>query len=79
MTQMSNLERVHKVLKYQLDLDPEQIDMETTLDAMGADSLDRLEMVMFVEEEFEIEIEDEIAEKLKTPQQVLDYIESLVP
>ncbi len=48
-----------------------------TLDSLGADSLDRVEIVMKLEEHFGIEVNDEEAEKLQTIEQAINYIESL--
>jgi acyl carrier protein len=48
-----------------------------TLDSLGADSLDRVEIVMKLEEHFGIEINDEEAEKLQTIQQAIEYVSSL--
>ena len=69
------LEKMKEILAEQLDVDIESITPETDIaDDLGADSLDVVEMLMTVEEEFDIEIPDEEIENLKTVGQVVDYI-----
>lgn len=57
-----------------IDLKPES----NFVDDLGADSLDEVELVMAIEDEFEFEISDEDAEKVKTVQQAIDYLTSRV-
>ncbi len=58
-------------------MDPERVKPESSfIDDLGADSLDIVELVMAMEEEFEIEIPDEDAEKLRTVQDVMKYLET---
>ena len=65
-----------KIIEEQLGVDPERIKPEASfIDDLGADSLDIVELVMAMEEEFDLEIPDEDAEKLKTVQDVTSYIE----
>ncbi len=73
---MSNLEKLSGIIADQLDIDEATVTEDTTLEDLGADSLALVELVMSVEEEFEIEIQDEDMEKFKTVGDVLDYIES---
>ncbi len=73
---MSNLEKLTTIIADQLGIDETTISEDTTLEDLGADSLALVELVMSVEEEFEIQIEDEDMEKFKTVGDVLDYIES---
>ena len=69
-------EKMKKILAEQLDADEESITMETDIaDDLGADSLDVVEMLMSIEDEFEIEIPDEKIESLKTVGQVVEYIQ----
>ena len=69
--------KVKDVIVEQLSVDPERVKAEASfIDDLGADSLDIVELVMAMEEEFEIEIPDEEAEKLKTVQDVADYLTS---
>jgi acyl carrier protein len=58
-------------------VDPERVKPESSfIDDLGADSLDIVELVMAMEEEFEIEIPDEDAEKLRTVQDVMKYLQT---
>jgi len=68
-------ERVKKIVVEQLGVKEEEVSMESSfVDDLGADSLDTVELVMALEEEFETEIPDEDAEKITTVQQATDYI-----
>ena len=68
-------QRVKQIVIEQLGVDPDKIDNEASfIDDLGADSLDTVELVMALEEEFETEIPDEEAEKITTIQQAIDYI-----
>jgi acyl carrier protein len=68
-------ERVKKVVVSQLEIKEEEATMEASfVDDLGADSLDTVELVMALEEEFDTEIPDEEAEKIRTIQQAVDYI-----
>ncbi|MEJ2061133.1 MAG: acyl carrier protein [Gammaproteobacteria bacterium] len=73
---MSNIEeRVKKIVAEQLGAKEEDIKNEASfVDDLGADSLDTVELVMALEEEFETEIPDEEAEKITTVQQAIDYV-----
>ena len=69
-------EKMKQILAEQLDADAESITMDTDIaDDLGADSLDVVEMLMSIEDEFEIEIPDEKIETLKTVGQVVEYIQ----
>ena len=66
---------VRRIIKDQLDVDEKDIKAEATfIDDLGADSLDQVELVMALEEEFEIEIPDEDAEKIQTIGDAIDYL-----
>ncbi|MGB9757404.1 MAG: acyl carrier protein [Candidatus Bipolaricaulaceae bacterium] len=68
--------RVKEIIAEQLMVDPEEITEESTfVDDLGADSLDRVELIMEFEEEFGIEIPDEDAEKISTVGEAIAYIE----
>lgn len=68
-------ERVQKIVVEQLGVKEEEVTLEASfVDDLGADSLDTVELVMALEEEFETEIPDEDAEKITTVQQAVDYI-----
>ncbi len=73
---MSTIEgRVRKIVVEQLGVKEEELGNEASfVDDLGADSLDTVELVMALEEEFETEIPDEQAEKITTVQQAIDYI-----
>ena len=75
---MSNIEeRVKKIVCEQLGVKEEEVTTESSfVNDMGADSLDTVELVMALEEEFETEIPDEEAEKITTVQQAISYIEA---
>lgn len=77
---MENIEpRVKKIVAEQLGVNEGEIKNESSfVDDLGADSLDTVELVMALEEEFECEIPDEEAEKIATVQQAIDYIKSHV-
>jgi acyl carrier protein len=68
-------ERVTKIVAEQLGVDEGQISNSSSfVDDLGADSLDTVELVMALEEEFGCEIPDDQAEKITTVQQAIDYI-----
>jgi acyl carrier protein len=67
--------RVKEIVAEQLGVDEAQVTNEASfMDDLGADSLDTVELVMALEEEFDIEISDEDAEKIQTVQDAIDYI-----
>ena len=68
-------ERVKKIIIEQLGVKEEEVKNEASfVDDLGADSLDTVELVMALEEEFDTEIPDDDAEKITTVQQAIDYI-----
>jgi len=70
-------ERVKKIVVEQLGVKDEEVSNESSfVDDLGADSLDTVELVMALEEEFGCEIHDEEAEKIQTVQQAIDYIKA---
>ncbi len=73
---MSDIEvRVKNIIMEQLDVKEEQVvNAASFVDDLGADSLDTVELVMALEEEFDCEIPDEEAEKITTVQQAIDYV-----
>lgn len=75
---MSNVEeRVKKIVVEQLGVKEDEVSNEASfVDDLGADSLDTVELVMALEEEFECEIPDEEAEKITTIQQAIDYVKA---
>jgi acyl carrier protein len=73
----SILERVADIVAEQLGVDKDKITPETSfVNDLGADSLDTVELVMELEEEFDINIPDDAAEKIQTVGQAVEYIEA---
>ncbi|MBQ1331334.1 MAG: acyl carrier protein [Lachnospiraceae bacterium] len=73
---MDNFEKVRDIIADQLSIDPAQIVPEATFtEDLGADSLDAVEMVMAVEEEFDISVPDEALESIKTVADLLALVE----
>ena len=69
-------DRIIKMIADQLQIDEEQVKPDASfMDDLGADSLDTVELIMALEEEFDIEIPDSEAEKIRTVQQALDYLD----
>ena len=76
---MDIFEQVIKILCDQLDLEEEQVNEDSeVIDDLGADSLDIVDLVMTLEEEFDTEIPDEDIENLKTVGDIVKYIEERV-
>ncbi len=76
---MSVEEKVKNIIVEQLGVDVEAVTAEASfIDDLGADSLDIVELVMTMEEEFDLEIPDEDAEKIKTVNDVVNYIKAKV-
>lgn len=72
---MVSEERIKEIIMEQLGVDEDQITPDASfIDDLGADSLDTVELVMAFEEEFEVEIPDEDAEKIRTVQDVINYL-----
>ncbi len=75
---MSTFEQVKKIVVEQLGAEPDEVQMGSTfVDDLGADSLDIVELIMAFEEAFNIEIPDEKAEKIKTVEDVVNYIDDI--
>lgn len=73
---MSLENKIISLVAEQLGVDAADITSETTFDDLNADSLDVVELIMALEEEFDIEIPDEDAEKIKNVKDAMDYIKS---
>lgn len=70
-------EKVRDLIADELDVDVEEVTREAKLaDDLGADSLDAVELIMAIEDEFDIEVSDEEAQKFKTVGQIVEYIET---
>lgn len=69
-------DKVKEILMDQLDVEEEKVTMEASIvDDLGADSLDLVDMVMSLEEEFDVEIPDDQVENIKTVGDIVKYIE----
>ena len=75
---MSVEQKVKEIVAEQLEADIEKLTPETTFESIDADSLDIVELVMALEEQFELEISDEEIENIKTVGDVVRFIESKV-
>lgn len=71
---MAVYEKVKSIVVDQLGVDEEQITLETSFTELNADSLDIVELIMALEEEFDLDIPDEDAEKLRTVGDAVNYI-----
>ena len=69
-------ERVRNIVAERLNVNPEEVTLETTFEDLGADSLDVMDLVMELEQEFDIEIPDKDAEKIRTIEDTINYIQS---
>ncbi|MDO9574189.1 MAG: acyl carrier protein [Candidatus Contubernalis sp.] len=73
---MDVFEKVKGMIVEQLGVDEEEVKKETSFKDLNADSLDIVELVMAMEEEFDLEISDEQVEKIKTVGDVTEYLEA---
>lgn len=68
-------EKIKAIVVDQLNIsDEDMITMDTTLEDLGADSLDMVEVIMAIEDEFDVQIKDEDLESLKSVKDLIDYI-----
>lgn len=73
---MSTFDKVKEIVVEQLGVEEANVNLDSTfIDDLGADSLDIVELIMAFEEEFSIEIPDEVAEKIKTVKNAVEFIE----
>ena len=75
---MSIVDKVKKIIAEKLSVDLSEVVPEASfVDDLGADSLDLVELIMAMEEEFDVEIPDEEAEKISTVQNAIDFVNNL--
>lgn len=70
-------QKVADIIAQKLSIDKSKITPQSTLQDLGADSLDIVEIIMKVEEQFNIEIDDEKAERMKNVEDVVKYVDAL--
>ena len=74
---MDTFEKIRACLAEQLDIEPDEITMDSNiLDDFGADSLDLVDLVMALEDEFEVEVPDDAIENLRTVGDVVKFVDS---
>ena len=74
---MSTFDKVKAIVVEQLGVDEAEVTIDSTfIDDLGADSLDIVELIMAFEEEFNVENPDDVAEKIKTVKDTVEYIDS---
>ena len=75
---MTTFDKVKAIVVEQLGVDEAEVKIDSTfIDDLGADSLDIVELIMAFEEEFNVEIPDDVAEKIKTVTDTVEYIDSI--
>ena len=76
---LDDFSRIQNIVSQQLGIDPHRVKPNADFGKeLGADSLDIVELVMIIEDEFDMEIEDKAASQMRTVQDVLDYINNQV-
>ena len=74
---MNTFDKVKAIVVEQLGVDEAEVTIDSTfIDDLGADSLDIVELIMALEDEFSVEIPDDVAEKIKTVKDTVEYIDS---
>lgn len=71
-------ERIKEIIAEQIGVKPSEIEMDSTFEDLGVDSLDAIEITMSIEEQFEVEIPDEVIEKIVSVRELADYVENAV-
>ena len=75
---MTTFDKVKAIVVEQLGVDESEVTIDSTfIDDLGADSWDIVELIMAFEEEFNVEIPDDVAEKIKTVKDTVEYIDSI--
>ena len=69
-------DRVKEIIVAELGVDAEAVTIDSTLEDLGADSLDAVELIMALEEEYDLEIAEDDAKAMKSVKNIVDYIES---
>lgn len=72
------LDKIREIISDKLGIKEDEITMESTFEGLGADSLDIVEFIMAIEDEYDIQVADEEVEKVETVGDVVEYIETLV-
>ncbi|MDI9506895.1 MAG: acyl carrier protein [Bacillota bacterium] len=71
-----NFEKVRKIIAKELNYNEEDIKLESKLsEDLGADSLDAVELIMAIEDEFGIQVSDDAAQKIRTVKDIVDYLD----
>jgi acyl carrier protein len=74
---MEEFEKLKQIIADVLSVDPDEVKMETTfMDDLSADSLDLYQIIMGIEEEFDIEVPEELAENIKTVEEAVELIKN---
>ena len=73
---MAVFEKVQEIIVEELGKDAEEVKVETTFDELDADSLDVFQVISEIEDEFDIEVPDEDAEKFQTVSDIVSYVEA---
>ncbi len=73
---MSSFEQIREIISQQLEVDEVMIHLETTMDELGADSVDMVDLAMTIEDEFQIEVPEEDLEGMKTVGDVVSFVDS---
>lgn len=73
------LDDIKEILAEQFDIDVDDIDLTTSLiDDLGADSLDAIDIVMSIEDQYSVEVPDEVIENMKTVEDIVNFVESTI-
>ena len=75
---MMIFDKIKNIIKDELGFETDDLTLESTLEDMGADSLDAVELIMAIEEEYEIEIAEEDAQQFTSLGNIVSYIESKI-